>query len=239
MRALPRTANREESILLLNAGVLITTTALISIAITLSWGNPLRIFTGTSAPAIEASSVQPDTAQSAATLQATAVTRGLPPAATGSPTPDESPATVDSADQKQADSGAPAGALLGQFEAWAARQDGRAQDGEAQVEPSVEAQIEPKVEPRPETQVERVRPAEDASPRSSQETQAPVRSVQRHRTIRSVQNARAQMRSARKPAPTVRRARPTQAEARPAQDARAPEQPGQSAAPGSFTYWRQ
>lgn len=219
-----------ESILLLNAGVLVMTMALISIAISLSWGNPLKVFTDAKAPAVDASSVQPATVQSATTIQATASTRGLPPAATGATARDESPAASDDADRKQADTGAPSGALLGQFEAWAAKQDGPTQDGWARAE----AQVEPQVE----TQVQPVRPLEDAPARGSQDTQAPVRSVQKHRTIRPLQNAQAQMQSVRKPTPTVRRARTTQVEARPAQDVRAPEQPGQSAPPASFTYWR-
>ena len=235
-----RRAGKEKprrSTLLLNASLLAVTTALIGVAFTLSWGDPVKVLTEIKAQLIDTSSVQPDTVQSTETIQATATTRSWPPGATDAPARDESrdgvPAPPDSADQKQA-----SGALLEQFQSWAAQEDGRVQ-AEAQTDSKVDSKADTTVDPH----VEYVRPVEEAATRSSQDTredtQAPVRSVQRHRAIRPLQNARAQMRSVRKPAPTVRRVRPAQVEARPAQDVRAQDQSGQSAAPSSFLYWRQ
>jgi hypothetical protein len=228
-----RAVEREprESIWLLNGSILVMTTALISIAITLSWGNPVKVFTDTRAALMDASS------QAATTPQVAADTRVLPPAATGTSTPEETPAaSADSAEQKQADIAPPAGALLGQFEAWAARQYERAQDAPAETQSKAEPKVEAKAEP--------ARPVDEPPARRSRVTEAqddepPVRIVRRHRPIRPVQNARAEMRSVRKPAARVRQEQTARAVARPQQEVRPQELPAQNAAPPSFTYWRQ
>src|SRR5436309_3115282 len=79
-----------ESILLLNAGVLVMTTALISIAFTLSWGSPVKVFTDIRAAVIDTSPVRTDVAQSTRSIRTTANVPALPPAVTGTPTRDES-----------------------------------------------------------------------------------------------------------------------------------------------------
>jgi hypothetical protein len=218
-----------ESILILNVGLLVMTTALIIIAFTLSGGSPVKVFTDVKAAVIDALPAQPDTVQATRSIRTPANIQALPPAVTGAPTRDESPAAVDSADQKQAE----AGALLGQFQAWAATQDGPDQDdgpaqaGSAQDGSIYVARAQPIDDTRAEAQP--VRPTEVAP--AQEDAQAPVRSVQRHRTIRRVQNARAEMRSARHAPARVRRDRPAQVQVRPAQEVRAPDQPVQPLQP--------
>jgi hypothetical protein len=220
-----------ESILALNAGVLVMTTALISIAFTLSWGSPLNVFTDIKAAVIDISPMRPDTAQSTRSIRTTANIQALPPAVTGAPTRDESPPAVNGADQKPAE----AGALLGQFQAWAATQDGPDQeDGPAQAGSAQDGSIyvahARPLEGAP-AQAQPVRPMEVAPAQDAQDAQAPVRSVQRHRPIRRVQNARAEMRSVRHAPARVRRDRPAQVQVRPAQEVRAPDQPVQPVQP--------
>ena len=224
-----------ESILLLNAGVLVMTAALISIAFTLSWGNPVKVFTDVRAAVIDGSPVRTDTARATRSIQAASSVQALPPAAPGR---DEHPPAVDSAGQKQA----AAGALLGQFQAWATTQDEPAQDGPAQNGSAQDrsaqdgsiyvARAEPADDDRAEAQP--VRPREVAPAQDAQGDEAPVRTVRRHRIIRPVHNAQAEMRSARALAHRLARARQdrlARAQARPVQQARAPEQPAQPVQP--------
>jgi hypothetical protein len=224
-----RAAEREprESILGLNAGILVMITALISIAFTLSWGSPVKLFTDIKAAVIDASPVPPDAVQATRSIRTPANVQALPPAVTGTATRDETPAAVDSADQKQAEGGP----LLGQFQAWAATQDGpdqdeSAQDRSAQAGSIYVARAQPIEDAR--AQAQPVRPVEVAPAQDAEDTQAPVRSVQRHRPIRRVQNARAEMRSVRH-APA--RVRPARVLVRPAQEVRAPDQPAQPVQP--------
>jgi hypothetical protein len=242
-----------ESILVLNAGILVMTTALISIAITLSWGNPAKVFTDIKAAVIDNSGARPDAVQATRSIRTSANSQVLLPAVTAAPSREESSPAVDSAGQNQA----AATALLGQFQAWATTQDepaqngtaqsglaqsglaqsGLAQDGPAQDRSAQDGSIyvaraQPADDDRAEAQP--VRPREVAPAQDAQDDDAPVRTVRRHRIIGPVHNARAEMRSARALAHRLARARQdrlARAQARPVQQARAPEQPAQPVQP--------
>jgi len=99
------------------------------------------------------------------------------------PTREESPAAVDVADQSQADISearsreadsieAQSGALLKQFQIWAAEKDPQA------------------------AAVEAVQPMQDVKPQVSQSDRSPTRTVHKHRKTRPAQNARAQVQPA-------------------------------------------
>ncbi len=153
------------SLLLLNAIILVITAILVGMASSLSLGNPLKVYTDIKASPTAMSTPQPDIVQTTPTIQSTTDSRALPPTPRVASTRDENPATFDSADQGQGEiSAAPPGALLKQFQAWAAKDDAR-----AQIEPDAPAQV-------------------------LQSAQIPVLSIQKHRTVRPVQNARAEMR---------------------------------------------
>ncbi len=214
-----------ESILVLNASVLVMTTALISIALTLSWGSPAKVFANIRASVSDTSSVRTDTVQSVRSIQAASSSQALPPAAPATSSRDENLSDIDSAGQKQAE----AGALLGQFQAWATTQDGPVQNGSAQDGPIYVAHAQPTDDDRAEAPP--VRSADVAPAQEAQGDEAPVRSVRRHRTIRPVQNARAEMRSVRHRLARARQDRIARAQARPAQQVRAPEQPAQPVQP--------
>jgi hypothetical protein len=151
-------------LLLLNAIILVITAILMGIAISLSLGNPVKVFgekaslTGNSAP-------KPDPVQSTPTIQSTADAQALTPAARGAR--DEIAAGLDTRDQSQAEiSEASSGALLQQFQGWAAKQDARAPG-------------------------ERVPSIQDARAQDLQDAQAPAPPIQKHQRARPVQNARA------------------------------------------------
>jgi hypothetical protein len=153
------------SLLLLNAIILVITAILVGMAAALSLGNPLKVYTDIKASPTAISTLQPDTVQPTPTIQSTTDSQALPPTARVAPTRDEIPATFDSADQSQGEiSAAPPGALLKQFQAWVAKEDAR-----AQIKPDAQAQV-------------------------LQSAQTPVSSIQKHRTVRPVQNARAEIR---------------------------------------------
>jgi hypothetical protein len=145
------------SLLLLNASILLLVASLVGMAIILSWGNPAKVFADIKASLTDISALQPDTVQSTPTIQSTADAQALPPTASGAPTRDGTPAGSDSADQSQAEiSAAPPGALLKQFQAWAAKEDARG------------------------AQIEAVRPAQDARAQVLQNAQARVLRIQKH-----------------------------------------------------------
>jgi hypothetical protein len=145
------------SLLLLNASILVLVASLVGMAIILSFGNPAKVFADIKASLTDISALQPDTVQSTPTIQSAAYAQALPPTASGAPTRDGTLAASDSADQSQAEiSAAPPGALLKQFQDWAAKEDARG------------------------AQIETVRPAQDARAQVLQSAQARVLPIQKH-----------------------------------------------------------
>jgi hypothetical protein len=201
------------SLLLLNASILVLVASLVGMAVLLSWGNPAKVFADIKAALTDISALQPATVQSTPTIQSTAGAEVLPAIATGAPTRDEIAAASEPADQKQTEiSQPPAEALLNQFQAWAADEDARAlvvpvqpvQDAQADVVQDAPAQI-----------------VQDARPE--------VRPIQKRRHVRTLQNARAEIRPERHPRAKVRREQNARVQVRPAQDARAQDPTGQNA----------
>jgi hypothetical protein len=141
------------SLLLLNVIILVITAILVGMAISLSLGNPLKVYADIKASPTAISTLQPDTAQPTLAIQSTTDSQALPPTARVASTRDEIPATFDSADRGQGEnSAAPPGALLNQFQTWATKENAR-----AQIEPDAQAQV-------------------------LQSAQIPVPSIQKHRT---------------------------------------------------------
>jgi len=216
---------------LLKAGIFVmaAATVVIAVALTLALGDPMRIFAATDAPATQATSDQAtdqSTPPVTPPLQTTAEAQASPQTVASLPSRDADAATSSPAGDP------PSGALLQQFQSWAAAQDAQppteaarpAQDTPTQVEPvrptlNAQPQAEPVVQGAPTTQV-----MQDDPP-------VPVRRV--HRKPRPVQNARAEIRPAKRPPTIVPRERTAQA--RPGQDPRAVEQlPTQSSQSSSL-----
>jgi len=182
---------RRESPLLLNASIFVITAALVGIAMAFSLENRVKVFADIKASLTETSAAQPDAVQSTPTTQSTAAAQALPLAARGAPTRDQLVDAIDPPGQSQTEiNETPSGALLKQFQAWAAEQDARAQVESERPLQRTRAEVEP------------VRPVQDARAQdllSSQNAQAPDRSIQKHRKVRPVQNARAEIRPPRNP----------------------------------------
>jgi len=199
---------------ILKTSVLVVTATAIGIAI-LSAGNPVVLFANVMASLVDTPALQPGPGQSTPTIQSTA-DADLPPIARDAPTRDEIAAASEPADQTQSKiSEPPAGALLKQFQAWAAEedaqalvvppaQDARAQDGSAQPVQDAPAQV-----------------AQDVPAQVVQDAPAQVRPMQTHRHVRRVQNARAEIRPERHPGAKVRREQNARAEIRPERHPRA------------------
>ncbi len=199
---------------ILKTGILVVTATVIAI---LSVENPVALFANVTAKLVDLSAFQPGTGQSTPAIQSTAGAEALLPIARDAPTRDEIAAASEPADQSQTEiSQPPPEALLKQFQAWAAEEDVRAQvvpvqpvqDAPAQVVQNVPAQV-----------------VENAQP---------VRPMQKHRRVRPVQNARAEIRPVQNPRAKVRREQNARVQVRPAQDARAQDQSVQNAQPPSF-----
>jgi hypothetical protein len=232
----------------LKAGLFVVAAIVVGAAMTLSFGYPKNIFADTSQADSPAAQVAPD--QSAApttpadqsTDDAAQAAASAPGSATGSvPNRDEvadtsSPApAIESPAETQEP---PSGALLKQFQSWAATQDAQRQAGLPQNSPTQAEPIRPiqdapaQVEPvRPivqdaATQADPAQGAQDAAT-EPQDNPAPTRAARKHRKPAAVQNARAEI----KPAKRARAGIRQDADARPPQDPRAAEQqqPAQNA----------
>ena len=198
------------SLLLLNASILVLVASLVGMAVLLSFGNPAKVFADIKASLTDISALQPDTVQPTPTIQSTAGAEVLPATAKGAPTRDEIAAASEPADQKQTEiSQPPAEALLNQFQAWAADEDARVLVVPVQPVQDAQAHV---VQDAP-TQVVQ----EDAPAR--------VRPIQKHRHVRSVQNARAEIRPERHPRAKVRREQNARAQDPAGQNAQAPSLP--------------
>jgi hypothetical protein len=178
---------------ILKASVLFTTGAIV--AAVLLVGNPPALFPNTTASLVDTSAPQAGTTQSMPVIQSTADAQALPPTAREAPTGDEIAAAFKTAYQSQTTE-----ALFTQFQAWAAKEDAR-----AQVRP--------------------VQPVQDAQAQVVQSARAQVRSVQKHRHIR---HARAEVRPAKNARAHVRREQDSRAQERPVQNAQAQDGPVQN-----------
>ena len=188
----------------------VTATA-IGIAI-LSVGDPVALVENVTATWVEKPALQPDAGPSAPAIQSIAGTQDLPTTTSDAPARDEIAiaAASEPADQNQTAIGQPpAEALLKEFEAWAAKEDSRAQA--APVQP---AQVAP------------VQVAQDAP--------AQARPTKKHRRARSVHNARAEIRPQRTHRARVREEQNARVEVPAVPDARAQEQSVQNTQPPSL-----
>src|ERR1700676_1083580 len=180
------------------ASVLFTTGAIV--AAVLLVGNPPTLFPNTTSSLVDTSAPQAGTTQSMPVIQSTADAQALPPTAREVPTGDEIAAAFKTAYQSQTTE-----ALFTQFQAWAAKEDAR-----AQVRP--------------------VQPVQDAQAQVEQSARAQVQSVQKHRHTRHARaekNARAKL--AKNARAHVRREQNARAQDRPVQSAQAQVGPEQNA----------
>ena len=209
----------------LKASILVATATAIGIAV-LSVGNPVTLFADVTASLVDKSAVQPGTDQSTPTIQSTADAQASPPTAEEAPTRDEIAAASESDGQSQTENSEPSSeALFRQFQAWAAENDAHAQVGPVQSVQDAPAQV-----------VQNAAPAQVA-----ENAPAPLRPMQKHRRVRPVQSARAEIRSAQNPRKKIQREQNARAQVPPAQDARAQDQSVQNAQAPSFLQtfgWR-
>jgi hypothetical protein len=200
--------------LVLKASILVATATAIGIAI-LSVGNPATLFADVTASVadvtaslIDKSALKPGTDQSTPTIQSTADAQALPPPAPDAPARDEIAAASEPAGQSQTENSEPVTeALFKQFQAWADEKD-----AQAKVEP-----VQP-VQDAPTPVVQNSLAQVEENPRASS------RPVQKHRHVRAVHNARADVQAVHNPRKKVRRERNARVQAPPAQDARAQQQ---------------
>jgi hypothetical protein len=189
---------------ILKTSILVVTATAIGIAI-LSVGNPVALFPNVTASLVNIAALQPGTDQSTPTIQSTADAQALPPNASDAPTREEIAAASEPADQSQTEiSQPPAEALLKQFQAWAAEEDAR-----AQVLP--------------------VQHVQDAPAQVVQDAQPQIGPTQKHRHVRPVQNARAEIRPERNPRAKVQREQNPRAKVRGEQNAQVQVRPVQTA----------
>lgn len=206
---------------ILKTSILFVTAGAIVFAV-LSAGDPLALFAKARASLIGTSAPQDGTGQLAPIIQSTADRQVLPPTAGDVPKGNEMASPREAADQSQTEiRQQPAEDLLKQLQAWAAEEDAR-----AKVEPieSVEP-VQPAESVKP---VGSVQPAQDSLTPVAQEPGPRVQHVQRHRLIRPLQNARAEIRpeqNARAKARLAKNAGPDMRRAAPIRASQPPREP--------------
>ena len=208
----------------LKASILVATATAIGIAI-LSVGNPVTLFADVTASLVDKSALQPGTDQSTPAIQSIADAQALPLTTKDAPTRDEIAAASESDGQSQTENSEPSSeALFRQFQAWAAEKDAQAQIGPVQSVQDAPAQV-----------------AENAPAQVVENARAALRLMQKHRYVRPVQSARAELRPVQNPRKKVRREQNARVQVPPAQDARAQDQSVQNAQSPSFLQtfgWR-
>ena len=228
---------RRSSFLLKTAGLFVLAAIVIGAAVTLTLGNPMNLFAEASVadtPAAQptADQKQPTADQSPPPVQTPPVqsTADAGPTAGATPSREDVTAAADNAPEPSS------GALLKQFQSWAAEQDGPPQAEPAQPAQGAQTQVEP-VRPimqEATTRAEPARPVQGAPTTQimQDDPPAPVRVAQKHRRARPVQNARAEIRMPRpRPVAGARPDRNVRADVRPPQDGRAVEQQPQQQSP--------
>ena len=175
---------------ILKTSILFATAGAIVFA-ALSTGNPLVFFAKARASLIGTPAPQDGTGQLAPIIQSAADSQVLPPTAGDVPKGDEMASPREAAGQGETEiRQQPAEDLLKQLQAWAAEEDARAKVEPVQsLEPVHSLETVQSIEP-----VEPVQPAQDFRPAVAREPGPQVRHVQRHRLIRPLQNARAEIR---------------------------------------------
>lgn len=172
---------------ILKASILFVTAGAIVFAV-LSAGNPLALFAKARASLVGTSAPQDGAGQPAPIIQSSADRQVLQPTAGDAPKGDEMASPHEAADQSQTEiRQQSAQDLLKQLQSWAAEEDARAK---VETVPSVE----PVQSVESVTPVELLQPAQDSRAPVAQEPRPQVRHVQRHRLIRPLQNARAEIR---------------------------------------------
>jgi hypothetical protein len=159
---------------ILKTSILVVAASVIAILLV---ENPVALFANVTALLVDKLALQPLTGQSTPTIQSTSAAQDLPPTARNEPARDEIVVAFEP-DQRQTESEPPATAPFRQFQAWAAEKE-----VEAQVGPGQPVQADPAVV------------AQNAPAKVAENARAsPVRPIQKHRHVRLVQNARAEMR---------------------------------------------
>jgi hypothetical protein len=203
---------------ILKTSILIITAAAIVFAIRLV-GNPLVLFTNTTASLVATSAPHDGTGRSTPIIQSTAGAQALPPTAREAPTGDEIAAASNSASQSQTENPQPpAEALFKQFQAWAAEED-------AQARP-----VQPVQDAQPQVQDDQAQVQDDqAQVVNAQAEVRPVKNARAH--VRSEHNARAKLRSLKNARAQMRREQNARVQVRPVQNTQTQVQPVQNAQP--------
>jgi hypothetical protein len=188
---------------ILKTSILAVTVTAIGIAI-LSIGNPVALVANLTDWWVDKPALQPEADPSTSTIQTIAGTQDLPPTTTDTPPRDEIAAAVEPADQSRVEVGQSQAEisqplteeLFKQFQAWAAEGETRAQTGPAQ-------------------------PVQAAPIKVMQDAPTRVRPVKKHRQVRAVQNARAEIRPQRNHRARVREEQDARGQVPPVADPRA------------------
>jgi hypothetical protein len=219
---------RRSSFLLKTAGLFVVAAIMIGAAVTLTLGNPMNLFA--EASQADTPAAQPTVDQSPPPVQTPPVQSTADAGQTAAAAPSRDDDVTAAGDNAAAP---PTGALLKQFQSWAAQQDSPqaepAQAAQGAQTQGVQTQVEP-VRPMIQdatTEAEPVRSVQGAPPTQvmQDDPPPPVRTAQKHRRARPVQNARAEIRIPRpRPVAGARPDRTARADARPPQDGRPVEQ---------------
>lgn len=213
---------------ILKASLLAIAVMVGGIALAVWLGKPVKVFADAAASLTDSSAAQRSADPTAPPIQSAADAPVSAPIPVGAPAQEAFAAVAEPAPQARTEnSEPPSGALLSQFQAWAAKQDAQAP---WPAQPLDTAPAQP-LDTAP------AQPAETTPAQVAENDPAPERPMHKHRKARSVQNARAEIRHVQKPRARLAREQNAPGLAPPVQDARAQGQPVQTmqnAQPPSF-----
>jgi hypothetical protein len=211
---------------ILKTSILAVTVTAIGIAV-LSLGNPVALVANVTDWWVDKPALQHDADPSTASIQTIASTQDLPPTTTDSPPRDEIAAAVEPADQSRVEVGQ---SQVGQSQAG----QGQAEIGQPLTEELFKQFQAWAAEEETRTQAQPAQPMQAPTVRVMQDAPTRVRSVKKHRQVRSVQNARAEIRLQRNHRARVREEQDSRGQVPPAPDPRAQDQSMQNAQPPSL-----
>ncbi|HZR89911.1 MAG TPA: hypothetical protein VFB02_24165 [Bradyrhizobium sp.] len=209
---------------LIRASIITVAVAVSGIVLAVTLGHPVRVLAdATASLSDKQGSLGTRSAADAPPVQSSADARSSAPAAGAALTHEQLAALAELSNQaRPGNNETSSGALLEQFQAWAARQDAQRQE-QAEADESV-------------------RPAEAAPVQIARDQPTPEEPAQRHGTTSSLRNARAEMPHVQKPRTKSQHKQAARRQAAPIQDALALQQPLQNAEQPSFMQsfgWKQ
>jgi hypothetical protein len=183
-----------------------------------------KLLASTKAFLVRVSRPRQGTGEATPVTQSTTVAQALPPVAPEAPTGGEIATPFKTADRSETETRQPpTESLLGQFQAWAAGENARAEVSPAQPIQDAAAQPVQDIQPQPVQDAQANPGQDDTQAKPVGDARAQIRAVHKRQTIRHVRHAPSEIGLKQSLRVKLRRQQNARVRLRPAQDVRAPD----------------